>query len=93
MKVMVAAKNRTHMISRCYHQCPYFDTEDMEHLMVCNHPDMRKAAREAGDPYIRAIISHPECDTGFPAKCPLNRHKDSVTTKILRFLGMKPGND
>jgi fructosamine-3-kinase len=48
-------------VKRCYHECPYFGTEEMEHAMVCEHP---KAPT-------RFIIYHPACDKGFPDLCPL----------------------
>lgn len=52
----------TKEISRCYHECPYFNLEGGPGpVMVCGHP-------EAKSPY---IVSHPECDTGFPKECPL----------------------
>lgn len=49
-------------ISKCYHECPYFDN-DCE-CMVCTHKD----AMNRG-----LIISHPDCDNGFPELCPLLR--------------------
>ena len=55
-------------IKRCYHECPYFDVEGMEHAMVCRHP---KAPGEP--PYQGLIISHPDCMTGFPKECPLTQ--------------------
>lgn len=55
----------TKKISRCYHTCPYFDLEGGPGpIMVCNHPDLSDG---------RGIITHPECDDGFPPKCPLLR--------------------
>lgn len=51
-------------ISRCYHECPYFETEMS--CMVCGHPD----APEEG-----YIISHPDCMKGFPKLCPLRLGK------------------
>lgn len=51
-------------ISRCYHECPYFRLDGGPGpVMTCEHP-------QADSIY---IISHPECDTGFPARCPLLR--------------------
>jgi len=49
-------------ITRCYQDCPYFYLDGGPGPgMACNHPD-------TGDIY---IISHPDCDTGFPSGCPL----------------------
>ena len=49
-------------INRCYSECPYFGVEGGPGpIMVCNHP-------KADNLY---IISHPECDSGFPDQCPL----------------------
>lgn len=50
-------------ITRCYHQCPYFNT-DMDG-MFCEHPSIGPNQWDV------RIISHPDCDTGFPKKCPL----------------------
>ena len=54
-------------VTRCYHECPYFSTEGMEHAMVCEHP------QAPGDPPYKGfgVISHPDCITGFPKECPL----------------------
>ena len=50
-------------IDRCYHECPYFGIDGGPGpVMVCNHPN----AEDNG-----LIISHPECDNGFPLRCPL----------------------
>lgn len=55
-------------INYCYHNCPYFGLDGgPSPVMVCNHP------KTEDDRY---IISHPECDTGFPAKCPLRNEQD-----------------
>lgn len=53
-------------ITRCFHECPYFDLDGGPGpMMVCTHPD----APDRG-----YIISHPYCDEGFPNKCPLAAH-------------------
>lgn len=69
----------TMKINECYYTCPYFDLKyyignrsasqrTINHdgssgpAMVCSHPDVPE------DPY---IISHPDCDNGFPKLCPL----------------------
>jgi len=58
----------TKKIKRCYHECPYFDTDGGPgSVMVCTHPD----AGKLGDGLGYGIIHHPECDNGFPSKCPL----------------------
>ena len=52
----------TKKIERCYHDCPHFGIDGGPGpVMVCDHPD----APERG-----YIISHPECEQGFPPKCP-----------------------
>lgn len=53
-------------ITRCYHECPYFGLEGGPGpVMMCNHPCWADKGTYAG-----AIISHPECDEGFPDRCP-----------------------
>jgi hypothetical protein len=60
-------------IEKCYHECPYFGIEGAPgSVMMCNHP-------EAPDIY---IISHPECDNGFPKLCPLIKNKRKAKGKI-----------
>jgi hypothetical protein len=50
-------------IDRCYHTCPYFTLEGGPGpIMLCSHPK---------SPDDGLIISHPDADQGFPAKCPL----------------------
>lgn len=54
-------------IEKCFHTCPYFETEGGPGpIMVCGHPFWKDKGC-----YDKMIISHPECDTGFPKKCPL----------------------
>lgn len=51
-------------IDHCYYECPYFGIEIRPWpTMVCNNPDAKSTD----------IISHPQCDTGFPAKCPAKK--------------------
>ena len=65
MKVTIPAKIVE--ISRCYHECPHFGLDGgPSPAMICNHPFWND--KEA---YSGFIISHPECDTGFPSACPL----------------------
>lgn len=53
-------------ISRCYHECPYFELDGGPGpVMMCGHPSVRGSYATA------AIINHPQCDNGFPEKCPL----------------------
>ena len=68
--VTVTVPAKTYEISRCYNECPYFGTT-MEN-MECNHPDIDTSQ----DAYARMIISHPDCDNGFPEKCPLRNELD-----------------
>jgi len=51
-------------IERCFHECPYFELDG--NAMVCGHPYWNDKGAYAG-----CIITHPECDNGFPEKCPL----------------------
>lgn len=60
MKIRVT-KTITKEITCCYHECPYFMGGGCGSIMICTHP-------EAENMY---IISHPECDIGFPQECPL----------------------
>ena len=56
-------------ISRCYRECPYFDLEGGPGpIMICLHPTLKGRGIEEA-----AIIEHPDCDTGFPVKCPEQR--------------------
>jgi hypothetical protein len=51
----------------CINMCPYFDTEGMEHSMVCNHPFWKDK-----EPYANYIITQDNRGIGkFPKKCPL----------------------
>lgn len=66
MKVTIPAK--TIEINRCYHECPHFGLSGYPGpIMVCDHPFWK----DHEDPYDACIISHPECDNGFPSRCPL----------------------
>ena len=52
-------------ITRCYHQCPYFELDGGPGAaMYCGHPSI-------GEWPAGYIINHPECDEGFPSACPL----------------------
>lgn len=50
-------------IQRCKDECPYFGIDGGPGpVMICKRPD---AIRQG------YIISHPDCDSGFPRECPL----------------------
>ena len=54
----------TKEITACYHQCPYFELDGgPSPVMHCGHPSLGY--------WDGFIISHPECDEGFPQYCPL----------------------
>jgi len=58
-------------ISKCYQDCPYFDIDGGPGpVMTCNHPKTIALSDKIGTEAFY-IISHPDCDTGFPKKCPL----------------------
>lgn len=62
MKIFLTLTDK-HEFSECYQSCPFFDTwGGPGPIMVCNHPGVEDG---------RGIISHPECEGGFPPKCPL----------------------
>jgi hypothetical protein len=64
--ITVKMPTREVKISRCYHECPYFSLDGGPGpVMYCGHPFFE------GKGYDAFIISHPDCDTGFPKKCPL----------------------
>jgi len=64
---MKVTRTITKEISKCYHQCPYFELEGGPGpVMVCEHPEAENTGY---------IISHPECDNGFPKECPLMKEK------------------
>ena len=71
-KEIEVSTSLTRKITRCYHECPYFGLDGGPGpAMVCNHPSFND------EPYAGCIISHPDCDDGFPDKCPLlkeNKH-------------------
>lgn len=69
--VTVPAKQIT--ISRCYHECPFFRLDGGPGpVMYCDHPSLRGKGMEA-----QFIISHPDCDNGFPKGCPLTKEVSS----------------
>jgi hypothetical protein len=61
---MIVTKCETKEIKRCYHECLYFGTS-MDG-MECLHPYFNDKGA-----YSNMIISHPDCDNGFPKDCPL----------------------
>lgn len=63
------------MPTRCYHTCPHFSLDGgPSQVMYCAHPKWDDKRAE-NYPYTGFIISHPDCDTGFPEKCPLPKEK------------------
>lgn len=50
-------------IEKCYRECPFFKSGFEG--MSCSHPTFDPPSWDSH------IIYHPECDSGFPAKCPL----------------------
>lgn len=78
MKVTIPA--RTVEIDRCYHTCPYFTLEGGPGpIMVCSHPFWNDK-----DAYAGCIISHPECDDGFPSLCPLFKDNGIEPPKVKK---------
>ena len=60
----------TKEINRCYHECPYFELEGGPGpVMICGHPDAPEVPSGGWKGW--GVISHPDCDNGFPQKCPL----------------------
>lgn len=74
MKIKVVRKVSVEKeIDRCYHQCLYFGLEGGPGaVMICNHP---KAPKKG------FIISHPDCDNGFPKDCPLLKKLNNRRTE------------
>lgn len=63
---------KTVKITRCYHECLHFGIDGgPSGAMVCHHPEIEKQYKETGNIGVFYIISHPDCDDGFPPKCPL----------------------
>ena len=62
----------TKTITKCYHSCPYFGLEGggPGQCMICEHPSFTPGTYEG------AIISHPDCDNGFPEECPLLKNNN-----------------
>jgi hypothetical protein len=57
---MIVEKKIIVDIDHCWNACPYNGLDF--NVMTCDHPQA---------PNNGYIISHPECDTGFPEDCPL----------------------
>lgn len=67
------------IIDHCDRQCPHFDIDGGPGgAMVCEHPELKKKYKRTHNLSVFYIISHPECDDGFPKKCPLLTHKKRV---------------
>jgi hypothetical protein len=57
-------------IENC-NQCPFHGIDGgTGPAMICKHPSIDNTKLENA-----YVISHPECDTGFPEKCPLLKSK------------------
>lgn len=53
-------------INHCREACPFFHKDGgPDNLLICKHPRLTGAWCGCG------IIKPPDCDTGFPEKCPL----------------------
>ena len=74
-------------IESCIHRCPYFELDGGPGpVMACFHPDALAKGMEGS-----YIISHPEGDVGFPAKCPLlNKEKPQPKPGKTLIEGLKP---
>ena len=67
MKLKVTIPAKEVEIDRCYHTCPHFALDGgPSPTMYCSHPYWDDKGAYAG-----CIISHPQCDNGFPDQCPL----------------------
>lgn len=66
-RITIFMPEKSVTISKCYHECPFFRLDGgPSPVMYCGHPSLVGKGQEAA-----FIISHPDCDTGFPKKCPL----------------------
>jgi hypothetical protein len=67
------------VIVKCYQECPYFYLDGGPGpIMACNHPETKAnfaMTQNLADIY---IISHPQCDTGFPVRCPLRKENNTI---------------
>jgi hypothetical protein len=76
MKVTIP--QQTKEITQCYHECPFFGLEGgPSPTMCCQHPYWNNKGAYAG-----CIISHPECDNGFPPQCPLFQENGMIPPEI-----------
>lgn len=74
MKLKVTIPAKEVEIDRCYHTCPHFALDGgPSSIMYCSHPYWNDKGSYAG-----CIISHPQCDTGFPDQCPLLKENGIV---------------
>lgn len=67
----------TAVVESCFHGCPFFSTEGMEHLMLCEHPYWHDKGSYAG-----AIITHDNSHGRVPDKCPLKREPIAVVRTV-----------
>jgi len=85
------------IIDHCYHNCTYFKLDGGPGpVMYCAHP---KTKEKFPGPYEDCIISHPDCDTGFPKDCPLPLASEndkeidrSIEADAKRFRWLLDGN-
>jgi hypothetical protein len=67
---------KTKNINSCYHECPYFELDGGPGpVMICGHPK----APDQGH-----IISHPECDDGFPSRCPIQAELAKIVIEVRK---------
>lgn len=79
---MKVTKTVSKEIGHCAHECPYFDLDGGPGpVMYCRHPE----APDSG-----YIIHHPECDEGFPSKCPLHQKTDHSNEVLIRSSPLCP---
>lgn len=81
-------------ITHCYQNCTFFHLDGGPGpVMCCTHPECPVVA---GAPK-GYIISHPECQTGFPDLCPLTKRVEEADRKahylVMKRADMKPNMD
>jgi hypothetical protein len=78
MKLKVTIPAKEIEIERCYHTCPHFRLDGgPSPAMCCSHPYW-----DDKGPYAGFIISHPQCDAGFPDHCPLLKENGIINQPI-----------
>ena len=80
-------KTTKRTIERCYHDCPHFYLDGGPGpVMACGHPDTEARYEKLKNLAEIYIISHPNCDNGFPERCPLlpeNKNLELLPKVIL----------